>query len=358
MSRSPKRALRIFTVACVGALGVATTASVGADPLGEITPFSDGITLGSSPEGITTGPDGNLWFTEFFADNLGRITPDGVVTEFPLPTADAQARSITTGPDGNLWFTESAANNVAVADTTGNVLDEIDLTVAPACDGGICSPFDIVVGSDGNLWVTLRHGDQIARITPAGVLTKFDVPSCADCSPYGITAGPDGNLWFTTNEDDLVRTIDTSGTFGPTFTPPTADSGPQTIVTGPDGNLWVLEGDALQVARLTPSGVFTEFPLTAAAPGASWMAVGPDGNLWVSFAAASVLSRMTLAGEVTDFPYDTFNQSPGVTAGPDCNVWYTASRAGSETVAILRVGTGLDPGPTGAARPPPPSQSC
>ena len=31
-------------------------------------PFSD-------PFGITAGPDGNLWFTEGYADEIGRITP-------------------------------------------------------------------------------------------------------------------------------------------------------------------------------------------------------------------------------------------------------------------------------------------
>ena len=37
--------------------------------------------------GITTGPDGNLWFTEFGAGKIGRITPSGSITEFPIPTA-------------------------------------------------------------------------------------------------------------------------------------------------------------------------------------------------------------------------------------------------------------------------------
>ena len=35
------------------------------------------------PSGITAGPDGNLWFTEAAA-TIGRITPAGTVTEFPL----------------------------------------------------------------------------------------------------------------------------------------------------------------------------------------------------------------------------------------------------------------------------------
>ncbi len=36
----------------------------------------------SDPEGITTGSDGNLWFTDVGNNSIGRITPSGAVTEF------------------------------------------------------------------------------------------------------------------------------------------------------------------------------------------------------------------------------------------------------------------------------------
>ena len=32
--------------------------------------------------GITAGPDGNVWFSESEAGQIGRIAPDGTVTEF------------------------------------------------------------------------------------------------------------------------------------------------------------------------------------------------------------------------------------------------------------------------------------
>src|SRR5450631_3218903 len=113
-----------------------------------ITEFSVGITPGAEPFGITAGPDGNLWFTELIGDKIGRITPLGVVTEFPGVTAGSVPRRITAGPDGNLWFTENT-------------------------------------------------GNRIGRITPLGVVTEFSVGITAGASPFSITVGPDGNLWFT-----------------------------------------------------------------------------------------------------------------------------------------------------------------
>src|SRR5262245_20368669 len=58
----------------------------------------------TAPEGITRGPDGNLYFAEIHA--IGRITPDGQVTEFRQGLSpDSEPVEITAGPDGNVWFT-------------------------------------------------------------------------------------------------------------------------------------------------------------------------------------------------------------------------------------------------------------
>jgi streptogramin lyase len=45
----------------------------------------------SGPQGIAVGADGNLWFTEFGANQVGRITTAGVVTELP---AGATVRAV------------------------------------------------------------------------------------------------------------------------------------------------------------------------------------------------------------------------------------------------------------------------
>src|SRR5581483_8988231 len=63
-------------------------------------------TAAATPGEITTGPDGNLWFTEGDGNKIGQITPTGTVKEFTVPTAKSNLGGITTGPDGNLWFTE------------------------------------------------------------------------------------------------------------------------------------------------------------------------------------------------------------------------------------------------------------
>jgi len=54
-------------------------------------------TADSSPAGIAVGPDGALGFTE--QGRIGRITADGVVTEYALPNAFSGPYGIAAGPD-------------------------------------------------------------------------------------------------------------------------------------------------------------------------------------------------------------------------------------------------------------------
>jgi virginiamycin B lyase len=77
----------------------------------------------AQPWGITTWPDGALWFTEascirkpgprcVVGNKIGRITTTGLITEFTIPSDGSGPHSITTGPDGTLWFTEYYGSRV------------------------------------------------------------------------------------------------------------------------------------------------------------------------------------------------------------------------------------------------------
>ncbi|HLX40289.1 MAG TPA: CHAP domain-containing protein, partial [Ktedonobacteraceae bacterium] len=62
-------------------------------------------TSGSQPLYLTSGPDGNFWFTESYGNKIGKITPNGKITEYPLPSCGDTycPYGITAGPDGDLW---------------------------------------------------------------------------------------------------------------------------------------------------------------------------------------------------------------------------------------------------------------
>ncbi len=76
-------------------------------PSGEKTEFEEGLTQGE-PIGIAAADDGDLYFTERGHEGaVGQITPKGTITEFRTGlTKNNEPWAITTGADGNVWFTE------------------------------------------------------------------------------------------------------------------------------------------------------------------------------------------------------------------------------------------------------------
>ncbi len=254
----------------VGAISRLTTS-------GSLTTFS-GPSI-SFPEGITTGPDGALWFTNNGTNTIGRITTSGAVSNFADPSVDASPTAITTGPDGDLWFTNSGSNSIGRMTTAGAVTIYTSLSIN--------GPSDITAGPDGALWYTNQGDDSIGRITTSGVATSYTDPSIT--GPSGITAGPDGALWFTNGGISSVATsggssfsfggsssigrITTSGVVT-NFTSPNIEF-PSSITAGPDGALWFTNGgvgplsvlggdpffggDTSSIGRITTSGVVTSF---------------------------------------------------------------------------------------------------
>ena len=68
------------------------------------------LAAGTGPYGITVGPDGALWFTEWQSSAIGRLSA-GAVHEYSIP-ANSTPNRITLGPDGALWFTETSGNKI------------------------------------------------------------------------------------------------------------------------------------------------------------------------------------------------------------------------------------------------------
>jgi streptogramin lyase len=98
------------------------------------------------------------------------------------------------------------------------------------------------------------------------------------------------------------------------------------VTAGPDGNIWFVEQGLGQVAKITPSGAITEYPVPGSG-GLTDIATGPDGNLWVTDMAYSQIFRITPTGTITGtFPTPTKPSAPdGITAGPDGNIWFAES---------------------------------
>jgi len=88
-----------------------------------------------------------------------RCVPAVTAMEFPIPTPASGPTSIAAAADGNLWFTEFSADRIGRINTRTKVITEFSLLPGSG-------PLDIVSGPDGNLYFTERNTDMIGRINP------------------------------------------------------------------------------------------------------------------------------------------------------------------------------------------------
>lgn len=146
----------------------------------------------SGPVSIASGPDGNLWYTLQNANKIGRVTPQGKITEYDVPTQGSRPFGIAAGPDGNIWFTEESGNKIGrfdPKDPSGTMRE------FPVPSKG-ARPMAIESGHDGSLWFNEYGANRIARIGVDGAVTEFYLPT-PDSGPARVALGSDGKIWYT-----------------------------------------------------------------------------------------------------------------------------------------------------------------
>jgi virginiamycin B lyase len=194
---------------------------------------------------MTTHPGNSVWFAERGTGKIGRVTANGAITEFSLPTRNALPQGIVFAPDGNIYVSEQGAN--AIARLNPVTRQAIDLLV-PTPNATVQSG---ALGPDGAVWFIERSADKVGRMTLDGRFTEYPL---------------------------------TPGSF------------PNRIVTGPDGALWFTELNANKVGRITTGGVLNEYPVAGGPVG---ITVGRDRQLYVDLFTARAVARVNLNGKVT-----------------------------------------------------------
>jgi streptogramin lyase len=301
------------------------------------------ITSILSPATITTGPDGNLWSTA--GENFVTVTPTGIVR---VRSTEQPMSDLITGSEGNLWFSDNGS--------IGKLTMSGKITYYPVPPHGIAQPRHIAQGPEGDIWFTTENYSIVGKMTPAGVVTEYTLtppPGDKKAEPSVIVAGPDGNMWVADiggNEYHAVWKITPSGGMTRFIT----SSTPSGMTAGPDGNLWLAYGLTSKIAKMTTSGVVTEYSLPAkSSPGG--IAVGPDQNLWFTEYQTSKIGKITTSGVVTEYSLPSESYPTAVTSGPDGKLWYTT--AVTKTVGTISV-SGTLTEPTEALAPMQAGVSC
>lgn len=288
----------------------------------------------SDPFGLTTGPDGNMWFTEGAAGNVAKVTPAGQITEYPL--GRSRPWGVTTGPDGNLWV--AATDYIVSVSTSGTVLTQYN--VHDPLDGQHWATelSGITTGADGALWFgEYEHG--ISRITTSGIVTRYTFPAL-NPGVSAVIAGPQDTIWTVEQSANRVASLSMRGHLQE-YTIPTPQTSTVDIVRGKKNDFWFPEPYADKMGHITSSGVITEFTL----PGTSGQTgtlpdhavVDPDGNVW--YAETGGIGKFSVDGSVTQYPLPRDDSPLELTIGPDGNIWFAdiTSQSGQIVERIVKM---------------------
>jgi virginiamycin B lyase len=198
-----------------------------ANTVGKITPEGSVAsffvpTRDSLPIYIRSRPDGNMWFTELTGNKIGRITDSGEIHEFPIPTSDSRPIAIIPEPGGAaMWLSEENGNNIARVDMNGQITE---FTVPKRQDNVILA--GLAFDGERNIWVQqyvredfpapagrdsiIKVDKKVLGVSPSDLSEDdfqfFDVPSSGTVM-HRIIQGPDGNMWFTELRTDKVGRV-------------------------------------------------------------------------------------------------------------------------------------------------------
>ena len=255
-------------------------------------PHSDSL-----PHDLVVGPDGRIWITAFFYDQIWAMDPSsGDIQIYPVDDdakVNAQPRALKFDSDGFLWIVNGGTNAVVRLDTVTGHYESYDVQMyAHSLD----------LDPQGNVWVNdyFAKEERVARVNAAtGEVTILPIPAANRPEsegvplPYGLQVDRKGRLYSTQLAANTLAVYDTVSGAGELVEMPHQNSGPRRPGLGPDGRLWIPEFNTGFLTAFDPdTGDFERIDLGLSTLGAYDVEVDQNtGEVWISGSLDSSMLR-------------------------------------------------------------------
>ncbi|MGI5835630.1 MAG: virginiamycin B lyase family protein [Chloroflexota bacterium] len=276
-------------------------------------------TFSSQPMNLAPDSEGNIWFTEFAGNKIGKVNTNGVFQEFTVPTNDSQPWGIAIDSSNRVWFTEHAAGKIGNL-TPNGVFGQDNIPTANS------KPTGIAIDASGNVWFAESGANKIGRFsTSNSSFEEKDIPT-ANSQPWALAIDSSGNVWFTERAANKIGKMTPSGQFTE-YGIPTSGSAPTGIAIDGLGNIWFAEYEGNKIGMMTPTGAFTEYNIPTSGAKPTWVAVDKTGGVWYAGSGTNSFGRVA-NGTITEYGFSTSNSTPvGVAIDGSGNVWFTMQSA-------------------------------
>jgi sugar lactone lactonase YvrE len=281
------------------------------------------------PTGVTLGPDGSVYVSEFQGGRVRKIDPTGKMTT--VTGSGNVLLNGETGPallsgimgpaalifdkKGNLYIAEQLGNRVRKINKKGEISTFAGTgQTDPVRDGvqatqsAVNGPNGLAFDQNGNLFVSEFLGNRIRKITPDGIITTVGgtgkVKSTGDggpatkagiYGPTGITFDSRGNLYIAEIIGNRVRQISPDGTIS---TLADKINGPSSLAFDREGNLLIAEHFGERLLRREPNGTISTLINTDV----YGLAVDPDNTIRVAQITVGRVGRVERQAATSSAP--------------------------------------------------------
>ncbi len=177
---------------------------------GQLDPASAEISVyraprGSGPYGITSLPDGSVYYASLANNHIARINPkDGSATTIDPPTINQGSRRVWGDSSGKIWVSEWNVGKVAVYNPADGKWREWKLP------GDHPLAYAVYVDDQDIVWLSDFDSNSLVRFDPAKeAFTFFPLPS-KNGAVRQINGRP-GEVWGAESGADKLVVIRTSG---------------------------------------------------------------------------------------------------------------------------------------------------
>lgn len=159
---------------------------------------------------------------------------------------------------------------------------------------------------------------QPARTIAPDHVTAYLLPT-ANAEPVSVAAGADGNFWVTERSGNKIAKVTPAGQ----ITEYPLSVSPFIIASGPGHALWFSTGG--DIMRITTAGIVTDFPMPHGECSGSYLTEGPDGKVWFVDRCTNKIGKISRTGSIKEYsiPLTSTSFPYGIVAGPDSNLWFT-----------------------------------
>lgn len=250
-----------------------------------------------------------VWFTDARTNSIGKLdVASGQVDLFQIPVDKAGPMGITLSPDGNsVWFAEITGNKIASIDAESMKITEYST-------GEDSGPTLLTFDDGGILWVTLSFSNSVLRVDPQALSSNNPSSAMAELklsgkdtfSPFGIAVSG-GKVYVSDHGSSRVTVSDAafvnyiSYWTSPSIAFPATL--PSQVVADGHGNTYFPQHGGNRISVIDGTGVMTEYEIpTGPLATAVFIAASDDGKVWFTEWASNKISYLDTAMQVTFTP--------------------------------------------------------